>query len=305
MTDNRRHFTFPHFIKLLNESKKKEDWTLTVLTHSDDVEFYKNELQNVTINYNIIRVPNDNNYLLKVNSAIELACQNNIPYIMKCDNDIFLKAQTLDYMIDNLELLNDSKHLTLGPVLTSGIPGVEYFCDEFLDEAAQKHIKQLFLNTQFDDSHGATYTGLNKYTINASEWNKTDYFNGVKELAHYYKGLHPIRVNYESIHFLNNYIINNKERFMKDYELDIIKDDNSPYLCNSIFCVKTETYKTIVCDSTLYVDDFEEVPLNKYAWKNNMNHLFVKNGFAIHMYYNWTPNHNVYEKQFIDNFFRS
>ena len=90
---------------------------------------------------------------------------------------------------------------------------------------------------------------------------------------------------------------------MEDYELDIIRNNDAPYLCNSIFCIRTDTYKKIVEDNTLYVDSYEEVPLNKYCWKNNMNHLFVKNGFAIHMYYNWKNNHINSEKIFCDAFF--
>jgi hypothetical protein len=82
-----------------------------------------------------------------------------------------------------------------------------------------------------------------------------------------------------------------------------IDDDNSPYLCNSIFCIKTDTYTQILSDKSLYVDAFDEVCVNKYCWNNNMNHLFVKNGYAIHMYYNWKVNHIEYEKQFCDAFF--
>jgi hypothetical protein len=43
--------------------------------------------------------------------------------------------------------------------------------------------------------------------------------------------------------------------------------------------------------------------VNKYAWQNNMNHLFVKNGYAIHMYYNWKNNHIAYENEFCKRFF--
>jgi len=303
LTDDRRHYTFPEFINMLNESKKKEDWILLILTSSDDEEFYVNELKRVNINSHIVRVPNDNNYLVKVDFAIKFAKHNNIPYMMKCDNDIFLKSQTLDYMIDNLELLNESKHLTLGPVLTSGIPGIEYFCEEFLDLESQTILKNMFLNTCFYNRDGAVYESLNKHTIEAKEWNSTDYFNSVKNLEHHYKGVHPIRINENAIHFLNNYIINNKERFMQDYELDIIKNNNAPYLCNSIFCIRTDMYEKVVYNNELYVDSFEEVPLNKHCWNNNMNHLFVKNGFAIHMYYNWTPGHINHEKQFCNRFF--
>ena len=162
----------------------------------------------------------------------------------------------------------------------------------------------MFLKTNFYNRDGAVYEFLNKHTLNASKWNKDAFFESVKFMNHHYKGIHPIRMNIESLNFLNNYIIQNKNRFMKDNELSIIDNDNSPYLCNSIFCIKTETYKSIITDNTLYVDPFEEVPLNKYSWRHNMNHLFVKNGYAIHMYYNWSNNHIDSEKQFCEGFFK-
>lgn len=303
LTDNRRHFTFPHFINMLNASSKKDLWKLLIATHTCDNNFYIEELNKYDINYDIVNVPTDNNYLRKVKYSANYANQNNFPYVMKCDNDIFLKAQTLDYMIDNLSFLENGKHLTIGPTLTSGIPGIEYFKDSFLDNEAKLNIEKLFLKTSFYNRDGAVYEELNKNTIYASEWNKNDYFNHVKSLEHHYKGVHPIRVNEESLQFLNNYIINNKDKFLENNELDIINDDNSPYLCNSIFCIKTDTYISIISNDYLYVDNFEEVPLNKYAWNNNMNHLFIKNGYAIHMYYNWKPNHIDYEEEFCRKFF--
>ena len=33
LTDDRRHFTFPKFIEMLNSSLKKDQWKLLILTH--------------------------------------------------------------------------------------------------------------------------------------------------------------------------------------------------------------------------------------------------------------------------------
>jgi hypothetical protein len=303
LTDDRRHFTFPHFLKMINESTKKSEFILLILTHTNDSQFYNDLLVKTNINFNIVKFDEHNNYLQKVNYAIDFSVKNNIPYMMKCDNDIFIKAQTLDYMIENLNILDNSNYLTLGPVLTSGIPGIEYFKEQFLDENAQELIEQMFLKTSFYNRDGAVYTHLNKYTTQSLKWNKNDFFNGVKQNTHHYKGIHPIRVNEESLQFLNDYIIKHKTRFLENKPLSIITDDNSAYLCNSIFCIKTNIYQKIVNDTSLYVDPFEEVPLNKYSWNNNMKHLFIKNGFAIHMYYNWKQNHMEHEKIFVSNFF--
>jgi len=304
LTDDRRHYTFPHFIEMIDKSIKKDKWKLLILTHSNDSHFYVEHLNKCDILYDIVNVVYDNNYMEKVNAACSYAEQHDFPYMMKCDNDIFLKAQSLDYIIDNVHLLENGKHLTIGPVLTSGIPGIEYFKDQFLDEDAQNQIDHLFLKTHFYNRDGAIYDFLNKNTSGSNKWNKTEFFQDVNGMNHHYKGIHPIRINEESLQFLNTYIIQNKERFLQNNELSIIDDDNSPYLCDSIFCIKTNIYKTILSDSSLFVDGFDEVPLNKYAWNNGMNHLFVKNGFAIHMYYNWKSHHMEYEQDFCRQFFR-
>ena len=303
LTNSQRHYTFPHFIQMLSSSHMKSSWKILVLTHDNDIDFYYNHMINLEINFEICKVNPNNNYLTKVFSATDYAEKNGFKFMMKCDNDIFLKSQTLDYMIDNLNMLNNDKHLTLGPVLTSGIPGIEYFIEEFLDNDAKSKIENMFLKTKFRDCCGADYTFLNKYTEESTIWDKTEFFNSVKNMNHYYKGIHPIRVNDESLRFLNDYIIENKERFLKDNDLKIINDNNSPYLCNSIFCIKTDIYRKIITNKDLYVDSFDEVPVNKYSWLNNMNHLFVENGFAIHMYYNWNTNHIKLENEFCDKFF--
>jgi hypothetical protein len=288
---------------MLNNSQRKNDWKLLILTHDNDTGFYTDILSKTEMHFEAKNVSIENNYLVKVNTASSYAEENKFPYVMKCDNDVFLTPNTLDYMIDNLHLLENSKHLTLGPVLTSGIPGIEYFKKSFLDNEAQKQIEQLFLQTNFYDRDGACYQFLNKHTLDSTEWNKTEFFESMRTMNHHYKGSHPIRVNDESLVFLNNYIIANKERFMQNNELSIIDSDNSPYLCNSIFCIKTDTYSNILKDRSLYVDGFDEVPLNKYCWQNNMNHLFVNNGYAIHMYYNWSPSYMEKEREFCRLFF--
>jgi len=304
LTNDRRHYTFPHFINLLKKSLLTNEWKLMIMTNSHDEEFYINHLQNTNINFEIVYTEFDDNYIKKVRYVVDYATKNNIPFIMKCDNDVFLKPDVLDYMIQNLEILNNSRHLTLGPVVTSGIPGIEYFKEDFLDEDSQIQIEKYFLETEFYNRDGCEYyEKLNKYTIDSNKWDKNSFFDEINNMDHHYKGIHPIRVNCESLHFLNDYIIKNKKRFFQDNEMSIINNDNAPYLCNSIFCIKTDTYKNIVNDHSLHVDGFDEVPLNKYAWNNNMNHAFVRHGYAIHMYYNWTPEYLDKEITFCNDIF--
>lgn len=303
LTDMRRHFTFEHYVNLLNESKMKHMWKIIILTHEDDMMFYKDILNKTDIEHDEFRVDENNNYMNKVALSISYAKHFNIPYMMKCDNDIFIRGRTLDYMINNLHLLDESNNLTLGPTLSSGIPAVEYFTEDFLDINDRKRLYDIYLKTEFTDIWGATYTHHNKFTKNATEWNGREFFNDVKQNAHYYKGIHPIRINVDAIKYLNNLIVLNKEKYYEDKELSIIKDNISPYLCDSIFCIKRDTYEKIIYNLSLYVDHYDEVPLNRYAWANSMTHLFVKNGFGIHMCYNTINNNIEYEEDFCSKFF--
>lgn len=303
LTSDLRHYTFPHFINLLKKSLKKDAWTLLVLSHSNDGQYYNDELNNSSINYKIFNVMPENNYIIKVTFAIQYAEHNNIPYLMKCDNDIYIKANTLDYIIDNLSILDNEKHLTIGPIISSGIPTVEYFMDQFLSDDEKYKLHEHFLSSKFYNRDGVIYRHLNKHTIGSNIWNKENFFNDVKNIDNHYKGVHPIRINYEAIDYLNECVLNNKDKFFNSEPTSLILNDSSPYLCDSIFCIRTDTYKKIINDTTLFVDGYDEVPLNKYAWKESMNHVFVNNGFAIHMLYNWYDNLSEYETKFTNRLF--
>ena len=53
-----------------------------------------------------------------------------------------------------------------------------------------------------------------------------------------------------------------------------------------MFLIKTERWRSIIFDRSLYRDDFDEVPLNLYCDNNNLKKIYIKNGFAVHPSYN-------------------
>lgn len=304
LTNEDRHYTFQHYVNLINKSQTKDKWRLLVLTHSHDQQFYYNILKQTNISYNIIYIPPHDNYMEKVRFAIQDAEYNKSEYMMKCDNDILILPQTLDYIVNNLNLLDDPKNITLGPTLTSGIPSVEYFVQSFLTEAQQSVIRKKFIETVFYSIAGVDFSIFNKHTLDSSEWNKDIFFSDVKyNLNHHYKGIHPIRFNVDALKYLNNCIIENKHKLFNTTPSGLIYDNTSPYLCDSVFCIKRDTYKRIINDTSLFVDSFDEVPLNKYAWANDCAHIFIENGYAIHPMYNWEHNHKLYEREFCERLF--
>lgn len=303
LTDKNRHHTFSHFLRLLNESAYQHRWSLLVLTNDYDSSFYSSQLVNYHFNTCVVQVSQHNNYMVKILSGLKVAKEQGIPYIMKCDNDIFFRGKTLDFMLDNLHLL-DENNLTLGPVISSGIPSAQYFIEDFLSPEDTRTLHNVYLKTQFGPLWGANYTPLNSCTVNAYMWNEKNFFDTVKQIPHHYKGVHPIRLNNDALYFLNSCVVKNRHKFFEDPSpMTVIGDDNSPYLCNSLFCIKRSEYEKIVSDQTLFVDPFDEVPLNKYAEKMGMNHLYIKNGYGIHMYYNTVPDHIRKEQEFCRQFF--
>lgn len=300
LTDDKRHYTFPHFVELISKSALKAEWKLMVLTHCNNTEFYRSFLKDKSIQYDVINVPLHGNYLTKVRMAANYAETNDIPYVMKCDNDVFLHSATLDYIIENLGILEEkgNEFLTLGPILSSGVPSVELFVERFLSEDQKGALEKMYLDTLMYDRDGATYTHLNKHTLDASVWNSEAFFKDVKNMDHHYKGVHPVRFNCEANQYLNDCILDKKKGFFEQKPSGLIFDRTSPYLCDTLFCIKTGIYKKIVNDESLIVDSFDEVPLNKYAWKNGLGHIFVNNSYAIHITYNWNDGIMEYERDF-------
>ncbi len=303
LTNSDRHFTFPHFVKFLNESEKKNEWEIIVLTHHDDESLYKSILEDKNINYNIFKFDEYNNYMMKAHFALKYAKDKSIPHMMKCDNDLFFRGRTLDYMIDNLHMLDDDTNLTLGPCLSSGIPSIEYFMDDYLSEGERSILKKKILETDFQDIWGAKFKHHNKFTLEASSWDSNAFFADVSNNTHYYKGIHPIRVNLDAINYLNDCIIANPTPFYEEKDLSLIRNTKAPYLCNSVYCIKTSNYHNILNDQSLFVDYYDEVPLNKYAWKTSAAHLFVRHGYGIHMHYNTIPGNLERERLFCKKFF--
>jgi len=71
LTNSNRHFTFDKYVNFLNESNFKNIWEIIVLSDSDNIDFYKNILNNTNINHSEFDFDPHNNYLTKVNFAIK------------------------------------------------------------------------------------------------------------------------------------------------------------------------------------------------------------------------------------------
>lgn len=269
------------FAKLTKNSKDKLLINLLVSFESQNLKEAIDILNYNEIRANIFKINGNNNYMYKIYTALE----NSEKYSISIDEDVFLSSNVWEYFINNISVLEDDENLFLSPTLTTGIPSVDLFAKNFLNNEENDKLENIYLKTYIPNTNGADYDILKENTINAKKWNIEAFYKNVNKINHYYKGVHPIRFSYEAQKFLNDICISNIKKIIncKDFSLLKIK---RPYFCNNVFGIKTDTWKYILKDDSLIRDCFDEVPLNLYMQQNNLNMVFIDKGVAFHPSFN-------------------
>jgi hypothetical protein len=305
LTNNDRYFVFDKFKNEINKSKYKDKFKFLIINSNTDSSYFENKLKDTNIDYDIVHVDcPQSNYLPKVKFAIEYAKLNNYKYILKYDSDVLMPKYTLDFIFENLNKLDDKNNLTIGPSVSTGIPSVEFFIDDFFCEKDAKEIRKEFKRCVFQVQPGIMdYTYLNKCSVdNQDEWNGDYYYNSLNShmdniltdengrtpngYCKFYRGIHPIRHGFGN-DLLNDLIIKNKEKFFLDKTCSLSENNSCKQLVAMCFVILTENYDKIINSENLTIDGCDEVPINRFAWNNNLKHLIVRNGYAIHIIYNW------------------
>jgi hypothetical protein len=305
LTSNDRYFVFDKVKDEIEKCDKIENIKLLVVNSNHDSSYYRENLTNSKIDFDCAYVDcPQSNYLPKVRYAIEYAKTNGYKYILKLDNDVIIPTYTINYILSKIDVLDDDSVLTLSPTISTGIPSVEYFLDDFFTQEESLDIRKEFKKCLFHIQEGVMdYTPLNSFSVeNSGDWNYDEYISGMNSYmdnltdigngrtpegyCKFYKGIHPIRHGFGNTQ-INDGIIKNKERFFSEKECGIIKTKNSTYLCDMCFVIKTDIYDRIINKENLIIDGCDEVPINRFSWYNGLSHLVVKSGYAIHITYNW------------------
>jgi len=269
-------------IKLNQESKDKLIINLLVSLESSNLKETVDVLKQNGIKINVFKIHGHNNYMNKIYTALDNAGE----YSISIDEDIFIPYNVWEYFIDNISILDDNKNLFLSPIVTNGIPSVDLFSDCFLTEDEKTKLESIYLKTYIPNIWGADYNILKNNTIDAQKWDRNDFYKNVESLNHYYKGVHPVRFSYEAQKFLNDICISRIESITNCKEFSLLKIKR-PYFCNSVFGIKSDTWKNILLNNKhLMRDSFDEVPLNLYMNQNNLNMVFIDKGVAFHPSYN-------------------
>lgn len=221
------------------------------------------------------------NYMQKIDAILSETNK----YSIKLDEDCFISNHVWDYIIENIDVLDDEDNFVLTPMLSNGIPHTDRFVKSFIkDPKVREAIYSCYLHQEMPNGlWGADYTPLNAYTINAHTWDSEAFFEGVSNLNTYLKGIHPIRICANAQLLLNNYIVENFDRLISKHDYSI-KEFKEPYYTTSTFIIKTEDWRKLLEVGSY--DSFDEIQLNIYRERYNKKFLYIENGFGIHTIYN-------------------
>jgi hypothetical protein len=221
------------------------------------------------------------------------AIQNTCKLSMRLDDDEFLGPHLWEFIIDNLELLNDPQVAFLSPILTTSTFSVEFFVDDFLSTEDAVAIRKIFKKDGVPRHPWGPpdYESLQKLIANFPVWDQTAFFDKVNSLPTPFRGIHPIRFSDEANLFLCERIIANFSKILAtgDYRLHKVigKHDTHPFI------FRTELWREAM--KTPY-DYFDELPLNFYARNNGLSTYYIRNGYAIHMAHGYVPSQSKIEE---------
>ncbi len=212
---------------------------------------------------------------------------------IKCDEEIFLSPTTWRQflLLANKELSKPS-NLLATVNLSTGIPSWSFFAEAFFTDAENATMQTELLEARLPAViWNNDYSSLNHTIQSFGTWNEAGYWNAVNQLPYHFKGIHPIRLNIFYSKFINETILSRINQF---YDWPVKENFNyvdNRYFCNSFFAIDYAKYQAIIADKDLYVDAFDEVPLNRYRAAHFLNIAFLQESLAVHITYN-----SVYEQ---------
>jgi hypothetical protein len=226
------------------------------------------------------------------------------PYSVKMDEDIWISNYAWDWIIENIDSIfnMDKSLLAISPIITNGIPTTELFIQNVLSEEEQKTLRDIFYNETIGNWWDVDYSSLAKIRELSSHWDPNIFFDLVRQIPHHYKGVHPVRFSEKAQLLINELAIKHYDKIGNPQEYSTVLIDQPAYLCNTFYFIKTEEWRKILADFSLFRDGMDEVPLNLYRERHNLNFGYLDNVYCVHVLYNSLKNHGVLEQEIIEKY---
>lgn len=290
----------------ISKAKNRNKLRVCLHTESNTVEDWKNFFSDKKPDFKVmLAVHKTPTYLEKVYLAHKTDCL----YSCKLDDDTLLSSHVWDFIIDNLNKINESTPI-IAPILTNGIPSVEFFIEDFLDKEEKEQAFKLLLKGRINPNEwGLNYNPINEKINAMKTWCGREYWDFVSQTNtewlerpvpwHYYhvRGVHPARYSEEYNMFIADCIFKKRDKFFSKQEYSL-EEYEAPYFTNNMFVSKTDYWKETL---QLFDDGFDEGQLTLQKDIDNSKILYVRNGFGIHMAYGMTANQQKIQQYYMNN----
>lgn len=216
------------------------------------------------------------------------ALKQDSEYFFKLDEDIIFSEHVWNYMIENAKIVKQPDIITLSPIINIGVPSCDYFIDAFCTEEQKRIIDNIFLSVNIQDTAGKSwgineFDALNQHTIRSQTWNKDVFQQTLAACQTHLKGVHPIRFCYEAQEFMMKVVLDNLSKFLSPNNFSPFCDPYISYLVNDICLYETEKIRKV--KDEFGIDPYDEIPMNLFAQKYKLKHVFIQNAFALHTFF--------------------
>lgn len=304
-----RAYRFPFTIRSVQELmtiRNREKVRLCIHGEKQIIDLWKDYFSRTPVSFQVkLYEYGNSNYLDRIANAHKTECQ----YSCKLDDDVLVSRYVWDYMIDNLSAITWANPI-MSPILTNGMPSVELFVQDFLDENERRTAHEMFLRQRIPvDLWGLDYSEINRKINSMDKWDGREYWDFVIKSDtkwdvnpvpwHYFnvRGVHPSRFSFAYNMYIAEKVKEKKDKFFgkNDYRLDLY---DAPYFTNNTFISETSYWRDTL---PLFDDGWDEGQLSLRMRMDNTSILYVRNGFGIHMAYGMTDNWRTIEDTYIRN----
>jgi hypothetical protein len=257
--------------------------------------------------YEVVDFGNHFNYMNKVRNAIEQPEE----FSAKLDDDIIFSPHAIDFLVENVNLLRQPDILGLTASGANCTPQTEYFIEDFMNGEQKDRLYEIFKGERLDASCNGLVPGfacaderflvLDKYVREQPRWNPRGFWQVLSTIENQYLGIHPVRVSKQAQQWTLDYILQDINKFYMERQCNF-ETIEAPYICNGFTFLETKRWKELVLDESLISDAFEEVNLNRYAWRHNMKFLVARHAYAAHFFYNLCPEFTELETHYVNLF---
>ena len=231
---------FNQLIKIKEENKKKINVNILVSKDGDE-NIDEKLLTDNGIETQVIFQPHlGRHYMGKVEKGIEESDK----YSVSLDEDVFINNHIWDFMIENCDVLDNDENILMSPLLSTGIPTVDWFIDGVLNDEDKKIMYDIFRTLRIGEYNpnepippGCKV--LNEHTVFSDRWDYEKWYEGAFRLDTHYKGVHPIRILDSAQQKMLEFCLKYKSKLLEKRNYELFKVKFRPYFNNNVYMIKT------------------------------------------------------------------